>query len=109
MTSIKQCSILLMTFLFSFSPSYSQTDKEKVMATVDKNTIEAHIYFLADDLLKGRETGTPEAKIAASYLANTLHSYGVLPIPSTNSYFQEVHLNKKSPPKQMNLEINGVF
>ena len=48
----------------------AQSDRDMVMETVNKSTIEGHIYFLADDLLKGRETGTPENKIAASYLAN---------------------------------------
>ena len=51
---------------------YSQSEKEKVETTITKNKIEGHIYFLADDLLKGRQTGTPENKIAAVYLTNTL-------------------------------------
>ena len=94
--------------LFSFFSTFCQSDKELVLETVNKNAIEGHIYFLADDLLKGRETGSPEAKIAASYLANTLHSYGVKPIPATNSYFQEVLLQKSSPPNLFELTINGL-
>ncbi|NAS32657.1 M28 family peptidase [Flavobacteriaceae bacterium R38] len=70
----------------------AQTDKEKVLATVNVNTIKGHIYFLADDALKGRETGTPENKIAAAYLANTLRSYGVKPNPKTGDYYQEATL-----------------
>ena len=85
---------------------YAQTDKEKVESTISKSKIEGHIYFLADDLLKGRETGTPENKIAASYLANSLRSYGVQPNPKTGTYFQEVTLEKVSPPQQMELQIN---
>jgi aminopeptidase YwaD len=99
-------SLTLIIALFYFLPIFSQSDKELVLETVKKNVIEGHIYFLADDLLKGRETGSPENKIAASYLANTLRSYGVKPIPSTNSYFQEVKLQKSSPPKLFELEIN---
>lgn len=90
-----------------FNISFSQTEKEKVIATVNKNTIEGHIYFLADDLLKGRETGTPENKIAASYLANTLRSYGVKPNPKTGDFYQEVLLEKVSPPKRVVLSVNG--
>jgi aminopeptidase YwaD len=93
--------------LFSFLSIFSQSDKELVQETVNKNVIEGHIYFLADDLLKGRETGSPENKIAASYLANALRGYGVKPIPETNSYFQEVLLQKLSPPKLFELTING--
>lgn len=97
----------LIIALFSFLLTFSQSDKELVLETVKKNIIEGHIYFLADDLLKGRETGSPENKIAASYLANTLRGYGVKPIPATNSYFQEVLLKKISPPKLFELAMNG--
>jgi aminopeptidase YwaD len=100
--------VTLLIALFSFLSTFSQSDKERVLETVKKNVIEGHIYFLADDLLKGRETGSPENKIAASYLASTLRSYGVQPIPSTNSYFQEVKLQKLSPPKLFELAINGL-
>ncbi|MFT4851442.1 MAG: aminopeptidase YwaD, partial [Sediminicola sp.] len=64
--------VTLLIALFSFLSTFSQSDKERVLETVKKNVIEGHIYFLADDLLKGRETGSPENKIAASYLASTL-------------------------------------
>ncbi len=103
---MKNISILFVT-LFSFVTVLAQSDKELVLETVKKNVIEGHIYFLADDLLKGRETGSPENKIAASYLANTLRGYGVKPIPSTKSYFQEVLLQKVSPPSFFELAING--
>jgi len=85
----------------------AQTEKEKVESTITKSKIEGHIYFLADDLLKGRETGTLENKIAASYLANSLRGYGVKPNPKTGTYYQEVALQKTSPPKQFSLSINN--
>jgi len=93
--------------LLSFATMFSQTDKEKVLATVNQNTIKGHIYFLADDLLKGRETGTPENKIAAAYLANILRGYGVLPNPKTGTYYQEITLQKSKPPKRLTLNIDG--
>jgi len=99
--------ILFTLFFLSIASLFSQTEKEIVEATVDKNTIEGHIYFLADDLLKGRETGTPELEIAASYLANTLRSYGVQPVSKTGSYYQDVPLQRVSPPKRLLLNING--
>jgi hypothetical protein len=85
----------------------AQTDAEKAAETVDQNNIKGHIYFLADDLLRGRGTGTPENKIAASYLANTLRSYGVQPHPSSNSYFQNFNLVQTAPPTMLNVAING--
>lgn len=93
--------------VFAASSVLAQSDKEKVTATIQKSTIEGHIYFLADDLLKGRETGTAENKIAASYLANTLRGYGVLPNPKTGTYYQQVKLKKTSPPDRLLFTING--
>ena len=94
-------SLCFTTFLFA------QTEKEKVENTVSKSKIEGHIYYLADDLLKGRQTGTPENKIAASYLANALRSYGVQPNPETGTYYQNVPLTRKAPPKNISLRIGG--
>ncbi|SIR24835.1 M28 family peptidase [Maribacter ulvicola] len=85
----------------------AQTDSEKAEMTVDKNEIEGHIYFLADDALKGRATGSPELKIAASYLANTLRSYGIKPHPATNSYYQKFNLIQTTAPKMLKVSING--
>ncbi len=99
--------LLLIIALTTFTFSFAQTEKEKVLNTVHKNTIEGHIYFLADDLLKGRQTGTPENKIAASYLANTLRSYGVKPNPKTGDYYQLMSLLEKGKPKNLSLSIDG--
>ena len=99
--------IFLSVALCSLLSLQAQSEKQKVENTVTKSKIEGHIYFLADDLLKGRETGTPENKIAASYLANTLRSYGVQPNPKTGTFYQEVTLEKTSPPAVMDFTING--
>ncbi|WP_432411559.1 M28 family peptidase [Rasiella sp. SM2506] len=99
--------IVAFIFAFAFSTTFAQTEKEKVESTVSKSKIEGHIYFLADDLLKGRETGTPENKIAAAYLANTLKSYGVKTNPKTGTYYQQVPLTKNTPPKDISLTIGG--
>ena len=94
--------------LFAIMSALSaQTDAEKAAETVDKNNIEGHIYFLADDLLRGRATGSPELKIAASYLANTLRGYGVKPSPKTGNYYQQVELKQVSPPSKVDIQVNG--
>lgn len=103
---MKNTYLIIIALLF-FSISFSQTEKEKVQETITKGNIEGHIYFLADDLLKGRETGTNENKIAASYLANSFRRYGVKPNPKTGTYYQDVKLKRVSPPNEVTLEING--
>jgi len=92
--------------IISTTTLFSQTEKELVESTITKSSIEGHIYFLADDLLKGRETGTVENKIAASYLANALRGYGVKPNPQTGTYYQEVYLKKTTPPRRLVLSFN---
>ncbi len=105
---MKLKTTLLLSLAFALSLAVNaQTEKAKVMETTSKATIEGHIYFLADDVLKGRETGTAENKIAASYLGNTLRSYGVKPNPKTGTYYQDVTLKRVSPPSEVSLEING--
>ena len=93
----KLAVLLMLVNVFTLT---AQTEKEKVIETVSKSDIEGHIYFLADDVLKGRETGSPELKIAASYLANSFRRYGVKPSPKTGTYYQDVKLKRVSPPKE---------
>ena len=90
---MKKLLAILAMALFAV-PGWAQSDQELAASTVTQDKIKGHIYFLADDLLKGRETGTPENKIAAAYLANTLRSYGVKPNPESGDYYQEVILEK---------------
>jgi len=99
--------IVILSALLSVFALTAQTEVEKVTETVSKSDIEGHIYFLADDVLKGRATGSPELKIAASYLANSFRRYGVKPNPKTGNYYQDVNLKSVSPPKEVSIEINN--
>jgi aminopeptidase YwaD len=99
--------IIFSVSLLCLANVFAQSDKETVMETISKNNIEGHIYFLADDLLQGRETGTEGNKIAASYLANSLRRYGVLPNPKTGTFYQEFQLKKVIPPRRNSFSING--
>jgi hypothetical protein len=95
-----------LTALFITS-CFAQDTKTQIEASITSDVIKGHIYFLADDLLKGRETGTPENKIAAAYLANQLRTYGVKPNPETGDFYQEVKLQKESAPHTLELQVNN--
>ncbi|MEN7548304.1 M28 family peptidase [Rapidithrix thailandica] len=84
-----------------------KTDKDKTDETVQKSTIQGHIHFLASDELRGRDTGSPELKIAAKYLATTFQRYGVQPVPGANGngYFQHVSLKKTQPASAASLRF----
>ncbi|NQX78785.1 M28 family peptidase [Gilvibacter sp.] len=101
----KTLSILCL-FLSSLS-LHAQDEVSLVNETTDRPSIEGPIYFLADDFLKGRETGTAENDIAASYLANQLRGYGAQPDPATGSYLQAVPMQRSFPPESIALAIGG--
>jgi hypothetical protein len=84
-----------------------KTDLEKTEATVDQQTIKDHIYYLASDDLKGRNTGSEEIQVAANYLANQLESYGAQKVPSLEGFFQPVPLRIKTPASAGSLEYSG--
>lgn len=96
----------ILTFILILFSAEAQTDIDKVKSTVSKSNIEGHIYFLASDELRGRETGTPEIDIAAAYLASTLQRYNVKPAGENNSFYQYVQLEKVSPPTKLMISLN---
>jgi Zn-dependent M28 family amino/carboxypeptidase len=50
----------------------------------------SHVTFLADDRMKGRETGSPEHREAAEYVAKHFKAAGLKPGASDGGYFQSV-------------------
>ena len=102
---MKRTILLIITMLISVL-FYAQTDVDKVNATVTKSDIESQIYFLASDELRGRETGSPEIDIAASYIANTLRKFNVKPIGENDTYYQYVQLEKVSAAKKLSIQLN---
>jgi hypothetical protein len=52
----------------------------------------AHVTFLADDLLEGREAGTRGHEIAARYVATQLAALGAKPGGDNGTYFKKVDL-----------------
>ncbi|HYM22909.1 MAG TPA: hypothetical protein VEU08_06865, partial [Vicinamibacterales bacterium] len=49
----------------------------------------SHVEYLASDRMKGRETGSPEHREAAEYIARHFKDAGLTP-GGTNGYFQPV-------------------
>ncbi len=82
----------------------AQTDIELTKQTVDTNESASHIWFLASDELKGRDTGSPEIDIAAAYIAAQYRKYGVVPVTGAGSYFQTVPLEAITPPAKGTLQ-----
>ncbi|WP_240615628.1 M28 family metallopeptidase [Alteromonas facilis] len=70
----------------------------------DEERIKAHMQFLADDLLEGRETGSRGHEIASLYIATEFAKYGLTPAGTDpqSPYLQRVNfryatLDQESP------------
>lgn len=100
--------IIILLGLLSPAIVFAQDDKALTEETVAKETIKGHIYFLASDELKGRETGTDEIDIAARYLATTFMRYGVAEVPGAEEgYFQPVPLYEVSRPGDYSISLGN--
>lgn len=60
------------------------------MATIRPANLRAHVRFLADDLLEGRDTYGMGIQIAARYLASQFEQFGLEPAGDDGTYFQHV-------------------
>ena len=62
---------------------------EQGLAMIDRDGIEAHLRYLADDARLGRMTGTPEYDEAAAYVAGHFESIGLEP-GGDDGWYQQV-------------------
>lgn len=74
----------------------------EALATITGREIGAHVGFLASDLLRGREAGTVDARLAAEYLASALAGMGAEPMGDhihggKRSYYQRFMLERTMP------------
>ncbi|AWL10571.1 hypothetical protein HMF8227_00063 [Saliniradius amylolyticus] len=68
----------------------------------DAERIRAHVEFLADDLLRGRDTGSRGHQIATRYIASEFTQLGLEPAGEDGTFFQTVpfrqaYLKQESP------------
>jgi hypothetical protein len=61
---------------------------------VEPGAIEAHIRFLADDELEGRETASRGLRVSENYVAAQFRSYGLEAGGDAGTYFQTVPLRQ---------------
>ena len=65
--------------------SRGETPPAKGVKSINRLTAEAHVEFLAQDELLGREAGSPGARMAGHYIVSVLKSLGISPLG--NSYY----------------------
>jgi hypothetical protein len=100
---------VLLGFSASAAPVLAAPADDPVAAAVDAvrpAALEAHVRFLADDLLEGRGTGTRGHEIAAHYVADQFASLGFEPAGDAGTFFQSVPLKQaESVPGASVLEL----
>jgi Zn-dependent M28 family amino/carboxypeptidase len=85
---------LLLTIALGCSTPPANPTMEDLLATVEGDSIKAHIAYLADDRLRGRLPGTPEYDIAVDYVIDQYKQLGLAPGGDNGSYLQEVTIRK---------------
>lgn len=81
---------LFVFILAACSSSETETVTSPKISFLD---IQSHITYLADDEMRGRETGTAEEAAAANYIADLFREYGLDPAGDEGTYFQEFTVN----------------
>ncbi|APW63640.1 M20/M25/M40 family metallo-hydrolase [Paludisphaera borealis] len=84
--------------------------------SITAREIGGHLRFLASDLMKGRDTASPEIRLAGEYLAAHLYAAGAQPLgdqsPKGRTYFQRFPLEVVTPLSQgseltLTLDLGG--
>lgn len=71
-------------------PAPSPVDARSIADLITAELLEAHVRFLASDLLEGRGVGTRGDELARRYLATQLQSYGLQPGGADGAWEQPV-------------------
>ena len=76
---MKKAGLLLMSLALS-TALWAESPEKKGLEVINRSTAEAHIGFLADDDLEGREAGFRGGRIAGDYIVANLKSLGIDPV-----------------------------
>lgn len=76
----------------SMVPTYNSTDslKLKLISSITPDDLKKHLYTLASDEFKGRETGSEGNVLASKYIANQFANMGLQPGGDEGTFFQNI-------------------
>lgn len=84
----KHIKPILFVFLFISHFSFAQSENKLI------KTLKKDIYFLADDKLEGRRTGTEGERLAYEYISKRLKKTGIQPFAEDGGYIQPFEINE---------------
>src|SRR5439155_11927356 len=92
--------------LLTTGKAFSQAGSTPARITPEQ--IDAHLRFLASDLLEGRAPATRGGRLAEEYIAAQLKAFGLRPGVGDTSYFQRVPIDVvKADPKTIKVSASG--
>jgi hypothetical protein len=91
MRLIHKISVGLLICAAFLSSARGQSDfpPQQLLDSITPNGIRAHMEFLADDLLEGRETGTRGYQLAANYIRAQFEQMGLQPAGENGTFFSD--------------------
>lgn len=78
------------TFALAAAALLATTAFAQTKPVFTPESFKAHVAFLADDLLEGRDTGSRGHRIASAYVASQFEGLGLKPAGENGSWYQEV-------------------
>jgi len=96
---VKTINRLAAASLFAILPitACAQSANEDFVPNIPSENIEAHIRFLAHDMLAGRASGSDGYRIATNYVASQFRLMGVEPAGDDGGYFAAVPMQVMQP------------
>ena len=93
-TSRKIPYFIFILSLMVSSILWSQEVPNKGIQSITPEEMKAHVYYMASDEMRGRNTPSPELDTCAAYIAREFKSYGLKPVGKENSYFQTFFIQR---------------
>ncbi len=101
-------ALVSIPFALFISASSTQAQTDNAPSRITAQEIDAHLRFLASDLLEGRAPATRGGRIAEEYIATQLQAFGVKPGVGDSSYFQRVPIDVvKADPATIRVVASG--
>jgi Zn-dependent M28 family amino/carboxypeptidase len=104
----REIRLLLALVITTLIPASGVSAQTGGSAGITPQEIDAHLRFLASDLLEGRAPATRGGRLTEEYLATELQTFGVRPGVGDTSYFQRVPIDVvKADPSSIKVTASG--
>jgi len=74
--------------VFGLVAALHGADGDAGLASIKADALKGHIYFLASDVMGGRDSLSREGRVAAEYIAAFFYRAGLKPVGDSSTYFQ---------------------